>query len=144
MSMAGRHHDAAGQGRVLALDFGSVRTGVAISDPSRAVAEPLEPVLKAASSEGMNSIGTIVGNYAVQLVVVGLPVGLRGETQQTARTRSFADRLRRVLTVPVELHDERFTSRMADRSRAATGSETSRDSLAACHLLTSWMEERNR
>lgn len=126
--------------RVLALDFGQARTGVAVSDPLRTVAEPLDPVARAASSDGMSTIARIVANYGVERVVVGLPVGLQGETRQTAQTRSFADRLRRVIDVPVEFHDERFTSRMADQSRAVTGSATSRDSLAACHLLTSWME----
>jgi RNase H-fold protein (predicted Holliday junction resolvase) len=71
-------------------------------------------------------------------------VGLRGdETAQTARCRSFAARLAQHVDVPVQLHDERFTSKLADRTAAATGSGTSRDSLAASHLLQSWMEARS-
>ena len=131
-------HDA---GRVLALDYGVKRTGVAISDPTGTVVRPLEPVLKANSSDGLATVARLIAAHDVARIVVGLPTGLGGdETQQTARSRSFAARLRQEVTIPVELHDERFTSKLADRTRAATGTDASRDSLAACHLLESWME----
>lgn len=140
MDAAGHRASSRSDGRVLALDLGSVRTGVAISDPSRSVATPLEPVQRAASAAGMEQVAQLVAAHGAVCVVVGLPVGPSGETSQTARSRSFADRLRRILDVPVELHDERFTSVLADRTSDATGSTTSRDSLAACHLLQSWMD----
>ncbi len=128
-------------GRVLALDFGKVRTGVALSDPTRTVVQPHEPVLKANSSDGLASIAALVASFEVTRIVVGLPMGLQGaESPQAARSRSFAARLAQHVDVPVELHDERFTSRMADRTMAETGSGASRDSLAASHLLQSWME----
>lgn len=128
-------------GRVLALDFGKVRTGVAMTDPTRTVATPHDPVLKANSSDGIASIAALVASFEVTRIVVGLPMGLQGaESPQAARSRSFAARLAQHVNVPVELHDERFTSRMADRTVAETGSGASRDSLAASHLLQSWME----
>ena len=130
-------------GRVLALDFGSKRTGVAVSDPTGTIVTPLDPVVKANSSDGLASIAALVASHDVTRIVVGLPVGLRGdETRQTAQCRSFAARLAQHVHVPVELHDERFTSRLADRTVAETGSVASRDSLAASHLLQSWMEAR--
>jgi putative Holliday junction resolvase len=133
-------HDAA-LGPVLALDFGDANTGVAISDELCTVARPLEPIPNAASSDGMASIGDLVLTNAATRVVVGLPIGLSGsDTPQTARTRSFAGRLRALVDVPVDLFDERFTTRQADETARLTGSEASRDSLAACHLLTAWME----
>lgn len=102
-------------------------------------------MLGAGTSDGLATITHLVTTLGVDLVVVGLPVGLGGaETKQTARTRSFADRLSKAVDVPVELFDERFTTRLADRSAAETGSTTSRDSLAACHLLTSYLEARSR
>ena len=135
--------DAAGEpGRVLALDFGRKRTGVAISDPTGTIVTPHEPVLKANSSDGLASIAALVASHDVTRIVVGLPVGLQGDTRQTEQSRSFAARLRQHVDVPVELHDERFTSRLADRTVAETGSDASRDSLAASHLLQSWMEAR--
>lgn len=128
-------------GRVLALDFGKVRTGVAISDPTRTVVQPHDPVIKANSSDGLASIAALVASFEVTRIVVGLPMGLQGaESPQAARSRSFAARLAQHVDVPVELHDERLTSRMADRTVAETGSGASRDSLAASHLLESWME----
>lgn len=128
-------------GRVMALDFGKARTGVAVTDPTGTIVRPLDHVTKANSSEGLATIAGLVASHEVTRIVVGLPVGLRGdETTQTARCRSFAARLAQHLSVPVELHDERFTSRLADRTVAETGSGASRDSLAASHLLESWME----
>jgi len=131
------------EGRVLALDFGTARTGVAMTDLSATIAHPYDPVLKANSSDGIATIVRLIEANDVTRIVVGLPVGLQGdETTQTARCRSFAARLAQHTAVPIELHDERFTSKLADRTVAATGSVASRDSLAACHLLQSWMEAR--
>lgn len=130
-------------GRVLALDYGKVRTGVALSDPSRTIVHTEAPILKANSSDGLASIAALVASRDVTRIVVGLPLGLNGdETPQTARCRSFAARLAQHVEVPVELHDERYTSRLADHTVAQTGSTSSRDSLAAGHLLQSWMEAR--
>lgn len=128
------------RGRVLALDYGRVRTGVALSDPTGTIVRPLEIIPKANSSEGIATILTLITSHEVTRIVVGLPIGLGGdETKQTAQSRSFAARLRSVAPVPVDLHDERFTSRMADRTMAQTSTSASRDSLAACHLLESWL-----
>ena len=132
------------QGRVMALDYGKARTGVAVSDPTGLIVRPLEPVLKANSSDGIATISALITSHEVTRVVVGLPVGLQGETPQTARSRSFAARLAQHVDVPVEMHDERFTSKLADRTRLETGSMASRDSLAASHLLESWMKEQQR
>ena len=132
-------------GRVLALDFGKVRTGVAICDPSRTIVQPHEPVLKANSSDGLATIAALVASFEVTRIVVGLPLGREGaESPQAARSRSFAARLAQHVDVPIELHDERFTSKLADRTVAETGSSASRDSLAASHLLQSWMEAQDR
>lgn len=128
------------QGRLLALDFGSVRTGVAVSDPSQQIVSAREPVLKAGSSEGMGTIAALINELHIVAVVVGLPTGLSGsDTAQTQRARSFAARLRQRVEVPIVMHDERFTSRMADATARVSGSDTARDSLAACHVLESFL-----
>lgn len=132
-------------GPVMALDFGKVRTGVALSDPTCTIVRPCDPILKANSSDGLANIAQLATTRQVTRIIVGLPTGLGGTaTTQTERCRSFAARLARVVDVPVELYDERFTSLLADRTRAETGSDSSRDSLAASHLLSSWMEARER
>ena len=128
-------------GPVLALDFGDVRTGVAVCDELRTIARPLEAIPRAASPDGMAAIVELVREHHAVAVVVGLPVWLRGPTPQTARTTSFVGRLRKAAEgVPVVTFDERFTRIMADRTRAQTNTQTGRDSLAACHLLSAWMD----
>ena len=128
--------------RVLALDYGSARCGCALSDPTATVVTPIEPVLRPASRRGLAALAALVGEWGVERVVVGLPLSLSGsDTDQTRETREFAARLGRRLgpSVPLELFDERFTTRMAQRSGGGRASE---DSRAAAHLLESWMASR--
>jgi putative holliday junction resolvase len=125
--------------RVLALDYGSARCGCAVSDPTGVLATPLEPVASPASRRGLGRLRALVAELGVQLVVVGLPLSLSGEdSAQTAETRAFAATLERSLPVPVELYDERFTTRLAERS----GGHASEDSRAAAHLLEGWLARR--
>jgi putative Holliday junction resolvase len=121
---------------VLALDYGSARCGCAVSDPTGALATPLEPVLRPATRAGLWRLGELVQSYGVQRVVVGLPLSMSGrDSAQTRETREFARTLEEVLPVPVELYDERLTTRLAERF-GGTGSE---DSRAAAWLLESWL-----
>jgi putative Holliday junction resolvase len=125
--------------RVLALDFGSARCGCALSDPTGTIATPLETVARPTSSRGLASLSRLVAEHEVARVIVGLPLSLRGgDSEQTRQTRAFAAALQRVLGegVPVELYDERFTTRMAQRLGASRDSE---DSRAAAHLLEGWL-----
>jgi putative Holliday junction resolvase len=131
--------------RVLALDFGSARCGCAISDPTGTIVTPIETVLRPSSKRGMTQLHELVRSREVGLVVVGLPLSLSGaDTEQTRQTREFARRLAVRLgeETPVEMHDERFTTRMAQRMEGTfTASE---DSRAAAHLLESWLATRSR
>src|SRR4051812_50006135 len=114
--------------RVLALDFGEARCGCALSDPSRTLATPLEAIEQPDTRRGMQRIAELVRQRDVELVVVGLPLLLSGEEgPQALRTREWAGRLAARLTVPVELHDERLTTKQAER----TGGGAPRDSRAA-------------
>jgi putative holliday junction resolvase len=129
--------------RVLALDYGSARCGCALSDPSGTIATPLGTVERPDSRRGMRDLGELVREREVELVVVGLPLSLRGtDTAQTLAARDFAQRLSRQLPddVAVELHDERFTTRLAQRTPAIP--VASEDSRAAAHLLESWLATR--
>ena len=125
-------------GRVLALDYGSARCGVAVSDPTRVLATPLVPVARPASRRGLARLSELVREWEVERVVVGLPLSLSGaDTEQTREARAFAATLAARLGegVPVELHDERLTTRLAERSGGACDA----DSRAAAHLLESWL-----
>jgi len=125
--------------RVLALDYGSARCGCAVSDPTGVLATPLEPVLAPGSRRGIGRLRALVAELGAELVVVGLPLSMSGgDSAQTAEARAFAAKLERSLPVPVELYDEQFTTRLAQRS----GGQTSEDSRAAAHLLQSWLSSR--
>ena len=123
--------------RVLALDYGAARTGVAVSDATGTIAIPLEVVERAASPAGLERIREVVGEQAAERVVVGLPLTLRGEHGEQARvTEEFVGALRDVLDVPVETYDERFTTALAARGGDAGAPE---DARAAAHLLESYL-----
>jgi len=122
--------------RVLALDYGSARCGCALSDPSGTLATPLGAVERPGTRAGLARIAAIVREREAERVVVGLPLTLRGdEGSQAIETRAFAARLARAVEVPVEMHDERLTTRQA---RAGHG-VTELDSRAAAHLLDAYL-----
>ena len=121
--------------KVLALDYGSARTGVAVSDPSGTIARPLGVVERAASDAGLARLVELIREEEAERVVVGLPLTLRGERGAQAReTEVFVEALRAAVEVPVESYDERFTTRLA---QTAPGPD---DARAAAHLLSSYLE----
>jgi putative Holliday junction resolvase len=131
--------------RVLALDYGSARCGCALSDPSGTIVTPIEPVLRPASKRGFQALRRLAAEREADLVLVGLPLGLDGaDTEQTRETRDFARRLAVGLgeAIPVEMYDERFTTKLAQRTKGH--SRSSEDSRAAAHLLESWLMARSR
>jgi putative Holliday junction resolvase len=123
---------------VVALDYGSARTGVAVSDPTGTVARPLCTVERAAGDEGLARLRDLVRDEGAERVVVGLPLTLRGERgAQAAETERFVESLRALLDVPVETFDERFTTTLAGPGEGA-------DARAAAHLLASYLEWTGR
>ena len=125
--------------RVLALDYGSARCGVAVSDPTGTLATPLDPVLQPGTRKGLQRVAALVAETGAERVVVGLPLSLSGgDSAQTSETREFAARLQRLIGVPVELHDERFTTKLARQA----GGRAAEDSRAAAVLLESWLAGR--
>ena len=123
---------------MLALDYGSARTGVAVSDPTGTVARPLEVVPRAASDAGLARIVELAAGEGAELIVVGLPVTLRGERGlQAEETERFVERLREATELPVESFDERFTTALARRAGETRAAE---DAVAAAHLLTSYLQ----
>jgi putative Holliday junction resolvase len=122
--------------KVLALDFGPARTGVAVSDPTGTIARPLGVVERAQSDAGLAELKQLVADEEIGQVVVGLPLTLRGERGEQARaSEQFAARLRKLLDVPVVLFDERFTTDLAQQ----TPSGADLDARAAAHLLSGFL-----
>jgi putative Holliday junction resolvase len=123
--------------KVLALDYGSARTGVAVSDPTGTLARPLEVVENASGPAGLKHLAELVEREGVEQIVVGLPVTLRGERgAQAEETDAFVSALRAVTAVPIESFDERFTTKLAE----AQPSEAPSDAVAAAHLLSTYLE----
>jgi putative Holliday junction resolvase len=122
--------------KVLALDYGSARTGVAVSDPTGTVARPLGVVEQAATEAGLARLLQLARDEEVERIIVGLPVTLRGEHgAQAQETDRFVELLRAATDLPVESFDERFTTKLADSSDA----KAEQDAVAAAHLLSSYL-----
>jgi putative Holliday junction resolvase len=127
--------------RVLALDYGAARTGVAVSDATGTIARPLGVVQRAASPDGIEELRALVDQQDVGRVVVGMPLTLRGEHgSQALETTAFVELLRGVVDVPVETFDERFTTAIA----AQAGGTSDEDARAAAHLLESYLRSVER
>src|SRR5687768_15367141 len=102
--------------RVLGLDYGAVRCGCAISDPTGTVVRPLSAI----EPPSPDRVAKLVSEHGAERVVVGLPVSLSGEEGEQARvSREFAAALGELIDVPVDTYDERLTTRMAARSARA-------------------------
>ena len=121
--------------RVLALDYGTARCGCAISDPTGTLVRPLSAV----EPPEAERIAQLAKEHGAERVIVGLPVLLSGEEGEQARlSRDFAAELEGLLDLPFEMYDERLTTAMAERS-AREGAQGDPDSLAAAHLLESYL-----
>jgi putative Holliday junction resolvase len=133
------------RGRVLGLDLGDARIGVAISDDERRLAVPLGTIHTGAPAD-VKAIAALVSEHDVTIVVVGHPLLLSGETGERAHhAERFAEALRGFLGVPVLLHDERLSTVEADRALRATGASgrerrRSVDRSAATVILQSWLD----
>ena len=122
--------------RILALDPGEARCGCAVSDPSGTLATPLSAIERPGTRRGLARLAEVAAEVGAEMVLVGLPLTLAGEEgEQAGRARDFAERLAARVRVPVELYDERLTTRMAE----AHEGKADPDSRAAAHLLESYL-----
>ncbi|HYZ12163.1 MAG TPA: Holliday junction resolvase RuvX [Actinomycetota bacterium] len=137
------------RGRVLGLDLGDARIGVAISDDDRRLAVPLGTVRTGAPSD-VKAIAELVRENDVTLLVVGHPLNMSGEAGERAHhAERFANALTGFLQIPVVLHDERLSSVQADRALRESGAggpqrRRSIDRSAATVILQSWLDARRR
>jgi putative holliday junction resolvase len=122
--------------KIIALDHGSVRTGVAVCDETGTVARPLTVVQRVGTDAGFAALVSLLQAEQPRRIVVGLPLSLDGREHAQARlARAFAERLIEAVDVPVELFDERFTSKLADQG----GGAAARDARAAATLLEDYL-----
>ncbi len=133
-------------GRVLGLDLGDARIGVAVSDPDRRLAVPHGTIRVGQPPGELRAVAALVEELDIGVVVVGLPLSLSGEDGPAAdHARGFTDALRAAVPVPVSLHDERLSTVEAEarlRSAGIKGQDRRRvvDQTAATVILQSWLD----
>jgi putative Holliday junction resolvase len=133
-------------GPVLGLDLGDARIGVAVSDPDRRLAVPVGTVHVGQPPGELFAVAALAHERGATLIVLGFPLSLRGERGDRAvHAESFAEALRNVVDVPIELHDERLSTVEAERALAAAGTrgrERRRivDASAAAVILQAWLD----
>ena len=123
--------------KVLAVDYGRARTGLAVSDETGVIARPVTVVERVRSEAGMGDMLRRIAELQPDRIVVGMPLTLRGEHgQQAEETLDFIHELEARCPIPIETYDERFTTAMAVRGR---GSRNGDDAVAAAHLLEGYL-----
>jgi putative holliday junction resolvase len=151
---------AASAGKILAIDYGRARIGLAIAESVRGIAQPLATLERINRNEDMRRLRELVRDKGVKFVLVGLPLrldGTRGDMAEEAER--FAQRVRKQIGVPVEMVDERLTSWEAERqmeeqfgrrsksaeasAKKKAGDKISVDSMAAAIILREYLERQN-
>ncbi|MGA7400989.1 MAG: Holliday junction resolvase RuvX [Terracidiphilus sp.] len=137
-------------GRILGLDVGSRRIGIAVSDPLGITAQGLETLQRRNKRTDLAALEAVIRKYSVREIVVGLPLRMSGaEGTQSDKMQVFAEELRKRFRLPVHLWDERLTSAEANRLLRETDLSIEKrakavDRMAAVLILQGWMENRGR
>ncbi len=134
--------------RILGLDFGLRRIGIAISDPTGSMAQPLTVIEKQNEGIDIQKIAHLIDEYDVGEVVVGLPVSLTGQIGPQARiVLEYVEKLRVRLEIPVKTWDERLTTSAAERTLTESGVKRARrkevvDKIAAAIILQNYIDSK--
>jgi putative Holliday junction resolvase len=133
-------------GRVLALDLGKRRIGLAVSDPLGVTAQGLPTLQRTRIRDDLDALAETIARYEVRLALMGNPIHMSGdESRQSAYTREFAERLSKRTGVPIEFWDERWTSVQAERVLKESGISIEKraravDRMSAVILLESYLD----
>jgi putative Holliday junction resolvase len=131
--------------RILALDVGDSRIGVAMSDPEQIIASPLTVIARDEDSSAIEAIIRLVGRYDVARIVVGLPYSLDGSMgRQADKVKDFVDKLSRRINTGIDLWDERLSTVAAERLISEAGNKKARrsrrDDAAAAYILQGYLD----
>ena len=132
-------------GRILGLDYGDRRIGLALSDPSKMIASPFKFIINTGDDELLDSLKILIAEEDIEAIVVGLPIGMKGqETKQTTKVREFTALLSS-LTIPISFEDERLSSVSAEKSMIQQKIKTGHnkgmiDQRAAAILLQQYLD----
>tara|TARA_Y100000996_G_scaffold407906_1_gene386126 strand:- start:44 stop:460 length:417 start_codon:yes stop_codon:yes gene_type:complete len=136
-------------GRLLAIDYGEKRLGLAISDPNQIISKPLKTIILSDSQYIYNELEKIISDYEIQKLIIGLPLGMDGKkTQQTSKVEAFKEDLQNKISIPVILFDERLSSVSAKKSLISQGIKTGHnkskiDQTAAAIFLQHFLDTLN-
>ena len=136
-------------GRVLGIDYGDSRIGLAMSDPLKIIASPFKTIRNEGNEKCLQVFQSLIKEKDVEAIVVGLPMGLKGqETVQTKKVREFSDLLY-ILKLPIHLEDERLSSISAEKSMIQQNIKTGHnkgliDQRAAAIILQQFLDKQNR
>lgn len=134
--------------RIIGLDWGSVRVGVAMSDEDARLAFPLQHTLEAQTA--VDDIKKLVDEYQVTQIVLGLPISMQGqETESTVQTKKFADKLTAKVNIPIEMVDERLSSvasaqALHQQGVSAKHHKPVKDNIAAALMLQQYLDNKNK
>ena len=125
-------------GRLLAIDYGEKRLGLAISDPNQIISKPLKTIILSDSQYIYNELEKIISDYEIQKLIIGLPIGMDWKnTQQTSKVEAFKENLQNKIGIPIILFDERLSSVSAKKSLISQGIKTGHNKSKICLLYTS-------
>ena len=136
--------------RILGLDLGDKRVGVAISDPQQILAIPLTVILRDSDDGMLKAVKELVHQYTVERIVIGLPRTLEGEIGEEARkVQSFSHQFSQKIGIPIETWDERLSSVAAERLLLEAGvkgkkRKVHRDALAAVFMLQGYLDHKRQ
>ncbi len=135
-------------GRVLSIDYGEKRMGIAISDPNKIIAQNFKTLKYKNLEKIVEEISDIIERFEVERVVVGNPIGLSGApTQESKRVEEFIRFLKKRVKVEIELFDERFSTKLAERILRISKERSSRkkglkDRIAASIILQDYLDSK--
>ena len=130
--------------RIMGIDHGAVRIGIAISDPMQIIARPYKVIIN--NDDLLDEITSIIKKENIGKIIIGLPLNLAGEdTQKTKEVRDFAEKLKKDISIPVILWDERYTTVEANEALQEMGyniheSKDVIDKVAASLILRNYLE----
>ena len=135
--------------RILSLDYGDVRIGLAISDPLQIIAKPFHTIKNSSIDSVIQNINNIIEEKDVEKIIIGLPITLKNKhSQQTESVLKFIEKIQNKISIPIENYDERFTSQIAKQSLIFQGVKTGHnksdiDKTAAAIFLQNYLDEKN-
>jgi putative Holliday junction resolvase len=130
---------------VLAIDYGMSRVGIALGNTDVCIASPIEVIPHKDDTFVLDRVVEIIQHEGIEKIIIGLPINMKGEdTEQTKITRVFKASLEQRSSLPVEVVDERFTSKMAHSFEQQGASKKLHDALAAMAILQTYFDTHHR